>query len=291
MPRYVFVECCLRTRVRSCAWIALARACFEPAQSLPCTATLSGHCWVYLGPENVHVTALSEVGGQLWIGTLDQGIFRYDGSQRRWNKLAFSGKYVASIVAMPSGDAVWATVSGAAFPDTTFSYVYLSRDNGRTWQPRDGGFAAQQRYYSTVGPFAVDPLNSNRLLLGPPGGRLALSEDGGVTWRQVLGPRDTTVASTLDYLALAFSPTSSRVWAGGSNIDLGEQLARRSDDTGRTWVDRSARTCGTRHGCCSTTPSGQPGSRLGVHLGVGPGNWRRWRDVESCVRTGPPRPV
>ena len=231
------------------AAMSLAMACNEPTPLLPCTTTLGGRCWVYLGPDDAMVLAVAEVHGELWIGTTSRGrsgLLRYDAAGRVWRHVAFPGKTVRSIVADAASGAVWATVNGA-YPDTTFSYLYRTMNRGKTWEPRDGGFAAQQHFYSDAGPFAIDPANRNHILLGIPGG-VALSEDGTATWERVLGLKDTMFATTLAYDAVAISPADGRrVWAGGTNLLFGEQMALRSDDGGHTWREIS-RPGPPRHG-------------------------------------------
>jgi len=218
----------------------LAAACSEPTPPpLPCTTTVGDRCWVYLGPEDAMVLGVAEVNGEWWIGTTPRGILRFDEPDRSWRQVAFPAKTVRSIVVDAATAAVWATVNGAGYPDTTFSYLYVSMNRGKTWEPRDGGFAAQQHFYSDAGPFAIDPSDRNHVLLGIPGG-VALSEDGAVTWEQVLGLMDTMIATPLGYHSLAVSPADGRrVWVGGTNLLFGEQFGLRSDNGGRTWTEIS----------------------------------------------------
>lgn len=202
-----------------------------PPPPLPCTTTVGERCWVYLGPDDVHVSAVAHVDGELWIGTTTSGILRYDPWERSWRHLGFRGNGVRSIVTVPSSGAIWATVNWATDRDTSVSYLYLSRDEGQTWEPRDGGLA--EAHPGAVGPFAIDPLDPRRLILGIPAG-VALSEDGGVTWERVLGQAN----SLLDYYAVAVSPASSRrAWVGGSNLAFSSQFALRSDDGGHAWKE------------------------------------------------------
>jgi hypothetical protein len=224
-----------------------ATACSEPTPPLPCTTTVSGRCWVYLGPEDAMVRAVAEVHDGLWIGTTPRGLLRYDAADRTWRQVAFPAQTVRSLVVDTASAAVWATVNGAGYPDTTFSYLYVSTNCGETWEPRDGGFAAQQHFHSDAGPFAIDPSNHNHVLLGIPRG-VALSEDGAVTWDQVVGLKDTMLTTMLAYDALAISPADGRrVWVGGTNLMFGEQFALGSDDGGRTWRETS-RPGPPRHG-------------------------------------------
>jgi hypothetical protein len=191
---------------------------------------LDARCWTYLGPANARVLAVAVIDGSLWIGVDGRGILRYDPSAGQWLQQSFPRKSVHAIAR--SRGIIWATVSGTAFPDTTLSYLYMSADGGDTWEPRDGGFAAQQQYYSEVGPLALDSSNSSKLLLGLPIG-VAESDDAGVSWRQVRDTRSTV----LSYDALTVSPISgTRVWAGGANMAAGNQFAQRSDNGGTTWT-------------------------------------------------------
>jgi ligand-binding sensor domain-containing protein len=193
------------------------------------------------------VRAVAEVHDGLWIGTTPRGLLRYDAADRTWRQVAFPAQTVRSLVVDTASAAVWATVNGAGYPDTTFSYLYVSTNCGETWEPRDGGFAAQQHFHSDAGPFAIDPSNHNHVLLGIPRG-VALSEDGAVTWDQVVGLKDTMLTTMLAYDALAISPADGRrVWVGGTNLMFGEQFALGSDDGGRTWRETS-RPGPPRHG-------------------------------------------
>ncbi len=214
----------------------LTAACNEstpPPPPLPCTSTVSGRCWVYLGPDNVHVRAVAEVDSELWIGTTSRGILRYDAWERGWRDVAFQGKGIGSIVFVPSTGAVWATVYAPTYPDTTFSYLYVSTDRGGTWRSRDGGLAAQ--YPGADARVTIDLSNPERLLLDT-GWRVGLSEDGGATWEKVLGKPNTF----LTYYAASISPANGRrAWVGGGN-GWGDQFALRSDDGGHTWEETSS---------------------------------------------------
>lgn len=225
---------CLRILLAGGALVISVASCGDPIAALPCTVTVAGNCWTYLGPADL-VFAVAEVQGELWIGTSTRGILRYDAGSRTWQSQAFDGKTVRSIVVAPSTGAIWATVSGAAYPDTTLSVLYASRDRGRTWQPTDGGLSGTEDFHGTGRQLAIDPFDPDHLVLTSSGG-VALSEDGGATWSAVL----PTTGTVLAYIAVAVSPADGdRVWVGGTNLTFESQVALRSDDGGRSWSEVS----------------------------------------------------
>ncbi len=71
---------------------------------------------------------------------------------------------------------------GMVILGTRTGNIYLSRDQGETWEK------AQERPMPVrIFSFAVDPFNENRIYAGTCNGSFWKSEDGGVTWRQAGG--------------------------------------------------------------------------------------------------------
>lgn len=137
-----------------------------------------------LVPGNARVSALAVVPGDndtVLAGTTTGDILRTDsagsaGSGTAWSAVRPRAGFVSSIACDPSDpQTTYATYAGFGG-----AHVWRSRDGGASWQAIDGSGATAVPD-APVHELAVDPTDSNTLLLGTDVGVL-VSLDGGVTW-------------------------------------------------------------------------------------------------------------
>ncbi|MFQ5639294.1 MAG: WD40/YVTN/BNR-like repeat-containing protein [bacterium] len=99
--------------------------------------------------------------------------------------------------------------------------VWLSGDDGRTWQKAEG-VIAQASIYSV----AIDPTDRRNLAAVGWGAGVFISDDAGQSWRQ-----QKTGLPTQNFYAVAFHPTTTgQIWA--ATVEAG---VFKSGDFGRTW--------------------------------------------------------
>ncbi len=172
--------------------------------------------WRLLGPfRGGRVLAVAGVPGEperFYFGSVNGGVWQTDDAGRTWRPI-FDGPPVGSIGALavaPSDPRVIYAGTGEADmrSDTAQGEgVFRSTDGGRSWA--FAGLADSQQ----IGRLLVDP-GDPRLVyaaaLGHPYGPNAergvfRSRDGGLTWKKVLGPDDSTGA-----VDLAFEPGDPR---------------------------------------------------------------------------------
>ncbi len=98
----------------------------------------------------------------------------------------------------------------------------ISRDRGRTFSPL--GDLRESLY----GEIAINPSDPEVMLVGTRNGKCGLSRDGGATWSLCNGPQGQVIGFHFDRTRrghVMFAATDKGIW--------------RSDDTGRTWADKT----------------------------------------------------
>ena len=165
----------------------------------------SAPTWQAAGPFNVggRVTALAAIpgGGVLYLGSANGGVFKSVNNGVDFTAVfdAAGSSSIGALVLDPLNPSVIYAGTGES-NGSADSYdgagVYRSEDAGATWSPI--GLAETGR----IARIAVDPQNTNRILvaaMGPqfstsPQRGLYRSEDRGATWTQVLFVSDSTGA-------------------------------------------------------------------------------------------------
>ena len=163
--------------------------------------------WTFLGPEHEWVTDVEVTPWGLFMGTRDRGVGRL-GPDGVWEWLGpeyWQRHLVPRTLLYVPGDPP-RLLAGVGFWgnsefDTTFAAVFASENQGRTWEPSDGGLAAgspnQYRVYAL--DLEIDPFDSRVVYMGNHKGVLR-SSDGGRTWQFVLGSYDSFGATFEDLL-------------------------------------------------------------------------------------------
>jgi photosystem II stability/assembly factor-like uncharacterized protein len=191
------------------------------ALSAPVSADLfSGLRWRMLGPfRGGRVAAATGVPGrpnEFYFGAVNGGVWKTIDGGRTWNPV-FDGQITASIGAItvaPSDPNTVYVGSGESTLRDSVGFgngVYKSLDAGRTWVH----LGLDETHH--IGKIAVDPRNSNNVLVAAIGKLYAAnaergvfkSTDGGRSWKKVLG--DDNVGA----VEVVIDPSNSRVVYAG----------------------------------------------------------------------------
>ncbi len=108
---------------------------------------------------------------------------------------------------------------------TTNQGVYGSANGGETWEPRNGGLGGYGDL--VVSWLAIDPINSQRLLIGTWGYGLFRSTDSGVNWSRLTDP----LASSALQAEPTTGPEPPPVRAGGPSYTYGLEAVLGDSET------------------------------------------------------------
>ncbi|MEJ2080065.1 MAG: SBBP repeat-containing protein [Acidobacteriota bacterium] len=167
--------------------------------------------------------AVDESGQVLYAGTANDGFFRSDDGGQSWRNLGRSGipytvaiDYIEVLVVAP-GDAD--TLYGAAIRD-----FFATEDGGSTWRTGGVGLPSDKE----IKTIAVDPRDSQVVLVGFEEGGIYRSEDGGRNWQASNGGFSNPNQFVSDIMFQSKSPYTVFAGTGGSGVI-------KSADGGKTW--------------------------------------------------------
>lgn len=185
--------------------------------------------WRSLGLDRKWVTAVAQTPWGLFAGTRDDGVFRLDSASAQWQPLGLAHLRVYCMLVVPATRPRLLVGVGIRTPWDPREPSVFATEDGTTWAPADGGVFAEGG--GGAMSLAVDPGRPERLYLGD-GVNVLRSEDGGRTWRYVLGEQGFLGQGVW---SIAVSPArDGTVWASviGS---FGVSTVARSRDWGDSW--------------------------------------------------------
>lgn len=207
--------------------------------------------WTEVGPSNIggRVTALAAApgGATMWLGSADGGVWRSIDDGLNWQCMTDRENFSSiGAVTLDPFDANTIYVGTGEANGSVDSYdgngVWRSRDGGTTWNPL--GLANTGR----ISSIAVDPGNTNHILVGAMGRQFSTgpdrglyrSLDGGTTWTKVLFVSDSTgvtdIAINPVHPDTMFCATWERVRRDTYRRAFGPECGIwRSVDRGATW--------------------------------------------------------
>lgn len=103
------------------------------------------------------------------VAATEDGLF-ISKSGAQWQRLALSGKSIRLLLRHPAQQNIWAAVSPR-------DGVFISTDNGATWETRNVGFPNTR-----IHAVAFDPRNENMLYASSPGYGMFMSSNQGKSW-------------------------------------------------------------------------------------------------------------
>lgn len=155
----------------------------------------------------------------IFIGTIDNGIFRSDNSGELWQPREFPPKKVYRFLA----DAVNPERMFATGVISGFAKVFRTKDGGTTWQD----VYTEPGAGTVLLSLAQSRRNSEEIFVGTSTGTIIRSLDGGDTWKNI----GTGIDGPITEIAFDVAP-GERLYALAH-----EKKVYRSDDGGLTWID------------------------------------------------------
>lgn len=156
----------------------------------------------------------------IYIGTLENGIFKTTDGAETWEHLEFPPIKVYGLVIDPSnGERVFATGTYE-----NIGKIYRSDDGGASWQetytePGSG---------TVITALAISPDNPATLMAGTSAGVVIQSADGGATWKNILAAQGAVTKAFFE-----------RGLPGMRVLLVFKQGTMASQDGGVTWQDNS----------------------------------------------------
>lgn len=212
----------------------------------------SGLVWQQAGPYNVggRITAMAVVpgGATIYIGAAAGGVLKSTNSGVNWTPVSDAiGTFSVGALALDPANANVVYCGTGEANSSVDSYdgtgLYRSLDAGATW----GHLGLEET--RRIARVAVDPSNSNRILVAAMGSQFSTgphrglyrSEDGGANWSQVLFVSDSTGACDVlfhpTHPETVYAATWERVRRPTYRRAFGPSCGIwRSVDSGATWT-------------------------------------------------------
>jgi Secretion system C-terminal sorting domain len=192
-------------------------------------STNTGVTWLSIGaPVQHYVVTLTGIGSNLFAGTEGSGIYISADYGATWtpvdNGLADgSGSGVSALTV--SGSNLFVATAGN-YSGTHGDDVYLSTDNGASWNPAESGLPTQNNKIIAIFALVVNGSNIFAGTDGTLGATVYRSTNNGANWFGV----DSNVASNYGGVR-CLAASGSNVFAG---TDIGDVLL--STDNGSSWA-------------------------------------------------------
>jgi hypothetical protein len=127
------------------------------------------------------INTMVTCGNDLFAGTV-KDIFRWDNTKKIWEStsVGVKNKNIISLAATPKGDSLYAGAGGYLDAKGFFQSspcLYISKDNGKTWEGWDDDIPRDTLVYS----IAVNMKRPERMYAGTSDG-VYMSDDGGDDW-------------------------------------------------------------------------------------------------------------
>lgn len=216
----------------------------------------------------------------VFIGTVDNGIFKSNDSGEQWEPRTFPPKKVYRFTAdVTNPDRMFATGVIA-----NFGKVFRTKDGGETWQD----VYTEPGAGTVIVSLAQSRWNPETLFIGTSAGTIVRSNDGGDTWKNVGSGIDGPITEIVFDASV-----QTRVYAL-----VYEKKVYRSDDSGLTWVDplveatkgttaTAARVSGQVSLVADPYHSGRlyMGTKKGLYRSLDTGiNWEKVNIIESAEK-------
>jgi len=131
----------------------------------------------------------------------ESGVHRSDDGGEHWQPVALLGFGIRTLVQHPTNPDIFAA-------GTEDDGVFISKDHGQTWQPKNNGLT-----HKTIYALSFSPHDERTIYAGTFGGGIFKSDDAGNVWKAI-----NNGLRILDIHALAIDPTDGRtVYAGTLN--------------------------------------------------------------------------
>jgi len=128
-----------------------------------------------------NVNAIITCSNGLFAGTV-KDVFRWDNTKKMWESSSegIKNKNIISLATTPKGEIIYAGAGGYLDEKGFFTSspsLYMSKDNGKTWEAWDDGIPGDTLVYS----IAINKKRQERIYAGTSDG-IYMSDDGGDDW-------------------------------------------------------------------------------------------------------------
>ncbi|MFK8058176.1 MAG: WD40/YVTN/BNR-like repeat-containing protein, partial [Saprospiraceae bacterium] len=194
---------------------------------------------------------------RVWVGSGENsggrhfswgdGIYLSENSGKKWKNMGLKrSEHISKIVVHPSNsDVVWVASQGPLWSKGGQRGIYMTVDGGKTWKRTLGNDE-----WTGATDLLIDPRNPKRLYAatwdrhrtvaaymgGGPGSGIHMSEDGGLTWKELKGGLPKV---NMGKIGLAISPQNPDVLYAAIELEQKEGGVYRSENRGASWTKMS----------------------------------------------------